>query len=155
MEPTTIHAGRMRLTGDVRAPASLAVADLRELPQRETAVSFECSTSGLRRHRFAGPLLIDVVHAAQPLFEAGERKDRLRFLVSVFGADGHHAVLSWGEIDPEFGNTQVLLGVSMDGRALDEQGPHLVVPGDRCGARNISGIAEIQLARLRAARFPG
>ncbi|MFD1538980.1 hypothetical protein [Nonomuraea guangzhouensis] len=144
MKPMSIdlHA---QLSGEVRAPTWLSVATLRSMPQRETTVSFECRTFGLRRHHFSGALLIDVLRSAEPLFDPDERKDRLRFLISVLGRDGHRAVLSWGEIDPEFGNTPALLAVSMDCRDLDDQGPHLVVPGDRCGARHISQIAEIRL----------
>ncbi|MEZ0072056.1 hypothetical protein [Planotetraspora sp. GP83] len=58
-------------------------------------------------------------------------------------------------IDPEFGNAEVLVGVWMDGVHLEEQGPHLVVPGDRCGGRHISRIVEIRIcadARLWGAR---
>ncbi|MFC7582828.1 molybdopterin-dependent oxidoreductase [Nonomuraea antimicrobica] len=135
----------MTLSGEVRTPAALSVAALRSMPQRETIVTFECRSSGLRRHHFSGPLLMDVLQAAGPLFDPAERKDRLRFLVSVLGRDGHRAVLSWGELDPEFGNAAALLAVAMDCRDLDEQGPHLVVPGDRCGARHVSGVAKIRV----------
>ncbi|MEU1725758.1 hypothetical protein [Nonomuraea sp. NPDC005692] len=121
------------------------MAALRSMPQRETTVSFECRSSGPRRHYFAGPLLIDVLHAAGPLFDPAERKSRLRFLISVLGRDGHRAVLSWGELDPEFGNTPAMLAVGMDCRALDEQGPHLVLPGDRCGGRHVSGVTGIRV----------
>ncbi|WP_214324917.1 hypothetical protein [Nonomuraea sediminis] len=115
------------------------------MPQRETTVTFECRTSGLRRHHFSGPLLVDVLQAAGPLFDPGDRRDRLRFLISVLGRDGHRAVLSWGEIDPEFGNTPALLAVVMDCRTLDDEGPHLVMPGDRCGARHISQVTDIRV----------
>ncbi|WP_219469196.1 hypothetical protein [Nonomuraea rhizosphaerae] len=152
MRPTSIDPHRdatadkaARLSGDVRTPALLSVATLRSMPQRETTVSFECRTSGLRRHYFGGPLLLDVLRAAEPLFDPGERKDRLRFLVSVLGRDGHHAVLSWGEIDPEFGDTPALLAVAMDCRDLDDEGPHLVMPGDRCGGRHISQVTDIRV----------
>ncbi|MEV3981976.1 hypothetical protein [Nonomuraea sp. NPDC049758] len=133
------------LTGEVRVPVELSMAALRSMPQRETTVSFECRSSGPRRHHFAGPLLLDVLHAAGPLFDPGERKSRLRFLISVLGRDGHRAVLSWGELDPEFGNTPAMLAVCMDCRALDEQGPHLVLPGDRCGGRHVSGVTGIRV----------
>ncbi|MEV1176757.1 molybdopterin-dependent oxidoreductase [Nonomuraea sp. NPDC049784] len=147
MQPKSIDLrtdGLMTLSGEVRTPATLSVATLRSMPQRETTVSFECRTSGLRRHHFTGPLLVDVLQAAGPLFDQDERKDRLRFLISVLGRDGHRAVLSWGEIDPEFGNTAALLAVTMDCLDLDEQGPHLVMPGDRCGGRHISQVVEIK-----------
>lgn len=148
VQPTSTDlpaAGQVALSGEVRAPAWLSVATLRSMPQREMTVSFECRTSGARRHYFTGPLLIDVLHGAEPRFDAGERKDRLRFLISVLGRDRHRAVLSWGEIDPEFGNTPALLAVSMDCRALDDQGPHLVMPGDRCGARHISQVTDLRV----------
>lgn len=138
--------GALTLAGQVREPSRLSMAALRSMPQRETTVRFACKSSGERRHYFSGPLLLDVLNAAGPLFAPGERKDRLRFVVSVLGRDGHRAVLSWGEIDPEFGNTPALLAVEMDCRALDGEGPHLVVPGDRCGARHISGVAEVRIS---------
>lgn len=59
------------------------------------------------------------------------------------GADGHHALLTWAEIDPDFGRAPVLLAVRIDGTPLDRAGPQLVVPQDRCGARHISGITAI------------
>ncbi|WP_214109243.1 hypothetical protein [Acrocarpospora catenulata] len=134
--------GTVRLDGDVRVRSSISVADLRSLPQHDVEVSFLCRTSGVRRHRFTGPLLVEVVRAAEPDFDPA---DRLRFLVSVLGRDGHHAVLSWGEIDPEFAGVAAVLGTTMDGSVLDEQGPHLVVPGDRCGGRHISRVTEIRV----------
>jgi hypothetical protein len=52
-------------------------------------------------------------------------------------------VLSWAEIDPEFGGQQILLATSIDGTPLDDTGPQLVVPADVCGARYVSGITEV------------
>ena len=54
-------------------------------------------------------------------------------------------MLSWAEIDPEFGNSAILLGLARDGVRLDDQGPHLVIPGDACGARNVSGIVDLHV----------
>ncbi|NKI41823.1 molybdopterin-dependent oxidoreductase [Streptomyces physcomitrii] len=136
---------RLALTGDLARPARLTVAELRAWPQHRTAVHFECATSGTRRHTFTGPLLYDVLSAAGPVFDLTRRKDRLRFLIAVRGADGHHALLSWAEIDPDFGRAPVLLAVTLDDRPLDPAGPQLVLPQDRCGARHISGITAIRV----------
>ncbi|WP_327420425.1 molybdopterin-dependent oxidoreductase [Streptomyces sp. NBC_01527] len=133
------------LAGDLTRPARLTVPDLLAWPQRESEVSFECAPSGIRHHRFTGPLLHDVLAAAGPGFDPARRKDRLRFLIAVSGTDGHHVLLSWGEIDPDFGHAPALLAVTIDGARLDRTGPQLVLPQDQCGARHISGITEIRV----------
>lgn len=132
----------------------LTVADLRERwEQHRAEVVFECATSGPRRHTFSGPLLREVVTEAGPAFDARRRKDRSRFMLAVTGGDGHHTVLSWGEIDTDFGGAPVLLAAVMDGRPLDPAGSQLVVPSDRCGARYISAISSVWVGTPAA--FPG
>ncbi|MGW0856323.1 molybdopterin-dependent oxidoreductase [Streptomyces sp. NPDC002690] len=133
------------LTGDLARPARLTVPDLLAWPQHRAAVSFECATSGLRHHGFEGPLLHDVLHDACPGFDPVRRKDRLRFLIAVTGADGHRTLLTWAEIDPDFACAPVLLAVSIDGVPLHRTGPQLVLPQDRCGGRHISGIRSIRV----------
>ncbi|WP_327692347.1 molybdopterin-dependent oxidoreductase [Streptomyces sp. NBC_00461] len=133
------------LTGDLARPARLTVPDLLGWPQREARVAFECRTSGVQHHRFTGPLLYDVLSDAGPGFDPARRKDRLRFLIAVSGTDGHHALLSWAEIDPDFAHAPVLLAVSIDDTPLDRAGSQLVLPQDRCGARYISGIRAIRV----------
>lgn len=135
----------LALTGDLVRPARLTVPDLLRWPQHRADVSFECATSGVQHHRFAGPRLYDVLADAGPGFDPARRKDRLRFLIAVNGTDGHHALLSWAEIDPDFADAPVLLAVAIDGTPLDGTGPQLVLPQDRCGARHISGITAIRV----------
>ncbi|MFC9083439.1 molybdopterin-dependent oxidoreductase [Streptomyces sp. NPDC057062] len=135
----------LALTGDLERPARLTVPDLLAWPQHRVRVSFECATSGVQHHRFEGPLLHDVLCAARPQFDPGRRKDRLRFLIAVTGADGHHALLSWAEIDPDFGRAPVLLAAGIDDTSLDGSGPQLVLPQDRCGARYVSGVNAIRV----------
>ncbi|MFH8462950.1 molybdopterin-dependent oxidoreductase [Streptomyces sp. NPDC017991] len=135
----------LALTGDLTRPARMTVSDLLAWPQHAVEVGFECATSGSRRHRFTGPLLHDVLVAAGPGFDPARRKERLRFLIAVSGRDGHHALLSWAEIDPDFGRAPVLLAATIDDSPLDGPGPQLVLPQDRCGARHISGISAIRV----------
>lgn len=52
-----------------------------------------------------------------PVFDPARRKDRLRFLIAVTGTDGHRALLSWAEIDPDFADAPVLPAVTMEDRA--------------------------------------
>lgn len=141
----TPPVAELALSGDLARPARLTVPDLLGWPQHEVRVAFECRTSGVQHHTFAGPLLYDVLSDAGPGFDPDRRKDRLRFLIAVTGTDGHHALLSWAEIDPDFAHAPVLLATSIDGTPLDLAGSQLVLPQDRCGARYISGIRAIRV----------
>ncbi|MFD6433790.1 molybdopterin-dependent oxidoreductase [Streptomyces venezuelae] len=137
---------RLAVVGEVERPARLSVGDLRaRWAEREAAVTFHCATSGPRHHVFHGPLLREVVETAGPGFDPARRKDRSRYLLEITGTDGHATVLSWAEIDADFGNAPVLLATALDGRGLDSDGSQLVVPSDHCGARYISGITRIRL----------
>lgn len=134
---------QVRLSGDVERPLTCTVAELRDLPQHVVAAEFACACQGQRRQTFTGPLLFDLVSASGPRFDPVIAKDRLRFVVVVTGADGHVVVLSWGEIDPSYGHSEVLVATSTDGRPLDADGPQLAVPGDLGGGRYVSGITTI------------
>jgi hypothetical protein len=148
-------AATVLLTGDLFAPVRLTVADLRALPQHPARVSFTCSTSGERRHSFTGPLLHDVAVHAVPGAVPALRKERAGVLVTVTGVDGHQAVLSWAEIDPEYTRGRVLLAVCADGAALERTGPQLVVPHDRCGGRYVSTVMRIWIGAHRPGPVPG
>lgn len=117
--PPAPRLAELALTGDLARPALLTVPDLSAWPQHRVRVAFECATSGVRHHGFEGPLLHDVLRDAGPRFDPSRRKDRLRFLIAVAGADGHHALLTWAEIDPDFADAPVLLAVGIDGTPLD------------------------------------
>ncbi|MEE1782493.1 molybdopterin-dependent oxidoreductase [Streptomyces sp. SP17BM10] len=138
----------VRLHGHLDLPAELTVDELRTLPAHRVEVSFDCRTEGEQRHGYEGPALWDVLRAARPRIDFSGRKHRLRFLLSVAGADGHRAVVSWAEIDPDFGGQEILLATSMDGAPLDAAGPQLVVPDDHCGARYVSGVTDVWLGPL-------
>lgn len=137
------------LDGDMIPATRLTEADLRLLPQYPARAQFRCSASGIREHAFTGPLLYDVAVSAEPAAVPDVRKDRARFLVSVTGADGHQAVLSWAEIDPDFARHPVVLAICRDGMALELCGPQLVVPHDRCGSRYVSTVTHIWIGAQR------
>ncbi|MFE6710856.1 molybdopterin-dependent oxidoreductase [Streptomyces sp. NPDC057695] len=156
--PVTASAppGSFAVWGDVAAPGLLTVAGLREgWEQHRAEVVFDCATAGPQHHTFVGPLLREVLAAARPGFDSARRKERSRFLVAVNGGDGHHTVLSWAELDADFGNAPVLLATRMDDVDLDTAGTQLVVPSDRCGARYVSAVTGIWIGSPRLpARLP-
>lgn len=136
-------------------PATLTVADLRrEWTRHRAEVVFDCATAGPQRHTFEGPLLPEVVAVTRPGFDPARRKERSRFLLTVSGGDGHHALMSWAEIDSDFGGAPVLLATRMDEEAPDMPGTQLVVPSDRCGARYVSAVTDIWIGSFRSPRSP-
>ncbi|MFD3522808.1 molybdopterin-dependent oxidoreductase [Streptomyces sp. NPDC058653] len=153
--PPSVTTAAFAVHGEVGSPLTLTVADLRDgWRQHRADVVFECASSGPRHHTFEGPLLREVVSDARPDFDVTRRRDRSRFLLAVTGGDGHHTVLSWGEIDPDFGAVPALLATTLDGVALDLVGSQLAVPTDRCGARYISAITSVWVG-ARLASGPG
>ncbi|MEU9122601.1 molybdopterin-dependent oxidoreductase [Streptomyces sp. NPDC048506] len=146
---------RLLIRGRLHHPLTLTVADLRtRWRQRRAEVVFDCATNGPQRHTFDGPLLRDVMDEAGPAFDARRRKDRSRYLLSVTGGDGHRTVLSWAELDADFGDAPILLATAMDACPLDTAGSQLVVPSDRCGARYISAITGIWLGTCEPPESP-
>ncbi|MEU0625146.1 molybdopterin-dependent oxidoreductase [Streptomyces rubiginosohelvolus] len=146
----------LALVGALHRPVTLTVADLRGgWEQHRAEVTFDCAKEGPQHHTFEGPLLREVVADAGPAFDVRRRKDRSRFLLAVTGGDGHHAVLSWAEIDADFGDAPVLLATRMDGRPLEPDGSQLVMPRDRCGARYVSSITRVWVGAAQLPPYTG
>ncbi|MGW2017954.1 molybdopterin-dependent oxidoreductase [Streptomyces sp. NPDC001927] len=151
--PPLAGVASFALWGDVANPVTLSVGDLRHgWEQHRAEVVFNCASAGPQHHTFHGPLLREVLALARPGFDPARRKERSRFLLAVNGGDGHHTVLSWAEIDADFGDAPVLLATRMDDEELDATGPQLVVPSDRCGARYIGAVTDIWIG---SCRIPG
>jgi hypothetical protein len=141
--PSQTAAGVVRLTGDLRDPRDLHVGELATLPQQTVSVQYG-SGSGPQSHIEQGVLLSDLV-PVEALATTDAKHDELTFGVLVTGSDGHAALVSYGEISPDFGNRGVLLATSEDGAVLER--PRLVVPGDVKGARYVSEVIELRVVR--------
>lgn len=65
----------------------------------------------------------------------------------VTGSDGYRAMVALGEINPSFGNKQVLVAYQKNGADLpaSEGAVRLIVPGDGKGGRKISNVIEIKV----------
>ncbi|MFG2642059.1 hypothetical protein ACGFYP_13960 [Streptomyces sp. NPDC048370] len=116
---------------------------------RSTPMSRAPRSTSRRRRTRSVRWAREVVSGTRPGFDPARRKDRSRFLLAVSGGDGHHTVLSWAEIDADFGDAPMLLATRMDGADLDDAGAQLVVPSDRCGARYISAVTRIWVGTCR------
>ena len=95
-----------------------------------------------------GVRLWDVINGAQANFNGDEKNDKLGIFIVATGSDGYQAVISWGEIDPDFGNQPVLVAYEEQGAPIAEDkggSIRLVVPGDARDGRYVSGLVSLSL----------
>lgn len=140
------HKDKIAISGQIEhRRTTTTFANLRALPQHTLTVTF---SSGTGDQTHTGPLLLDVATAAHPRFDTAVKNDQLRFFVAATAGDAYRAIVSWGEIDPRFAGTEVLLAITEDGQPLDDAGPRLVVPGDTEGGRYVSGITKLYIGSV-------
>lgn len=140
--------GSFEVVGNVKHRLVLNTAVLALLPSQELTVTF-LSGSTEETQTFKGPLLTDVLQLAGPQFDPAVKNDKLRHYVFTTGSDGYQALVAYGELDPDFGGKQILLATTQDGQSLADQGPRLVVSGDKRGGRYVSGVVRVRLDRGR------
>ena len=132
--------------GLVAQGRSFELADLQALPQVTLPVVYGAAGK-IESATYTGPRLLDVLQAAGgPSLPSG-KNTQLRLYVLATGADGYQAVVSWGELDPEFGGDPVLVAWQRDGAPLgDGQGmARLVVPDDKVGGRHVATLASLEV----------
>ncbi|HEX7815038.1 molybdopterin-dependent oxidoreductase [Dyella sp.] len=129
----TLHAGGKTRTLDRKA--------LDAMPQTQaTAAAHEDKPS-----QWGGVALQDVLAQSVPHGQSLRGRNLATF-VRITASDGYQIVFSVAELDPNFGNTRVILADSKDGQPLDKDGPYrLIVPGDKRPARWIRNITQIDV----------
>lgn len=137
-------AGGVVVSGDVKTPGPVTAEQLAGMAQHTVAVQFG-SSKGAEQHTETGVLLADVLPVAA-LATTGRKNDQLAFAVLATGSDGYAALVSYGEVAPDFGNRGILLATTEDGKALPR--PRLVVPGDVKGGRYVSDLVELRVVRV-------
>jgi hypothetical protein len=136
--------GGFAITGHVKHPLHLRLADLAKYPQHTVQVTFVGGKpERTQNHTFSGPLLIDVLNAAGPQFDAAAKNDALRWGILVTGSGNYRALIAWSELDPHLGAKQVLLSMTEDGKPLDA--PRIALPDDKGGGRYVGGVTDVRL----------
>ena len=138
------QAQSVEISGHVRQTLNLSTADLKALPAETVEVSFE-SAQGRSQGKFVGVRLWMLVDRAGLADTEGRHPD-LHHSIEIHARDGYRIIMSLGEIDPDFGNKQVILAYSKDGQPIsDSDAPRLIVPGDRHGARDVRAVDRITI----------
>lgn len=132
--------GALHIEGLAAGPLALRAADLRADFNPQTAeVSYEGGTT-----TYTGAALWDVLGGSQ----AGAGVD---YYIAATGASGHQVVLSWGEINPAYGGTTVLLAYDADGAPPSgTTGLALVVPGDPHDGRTMHDLVHLSVRQAPA-----
>ena len=135
--------GTIALTGDVKTSGLITAEQLAGLPQQTVSVQF-ATGKGPEQRTETGVLLADLL-PPDALATTDAKNDLLSFAVVGIGADGYRALVSYGEISPDFGNRGLLISTAEDGKALER--PRLIVPGDVKGGRYVSDLVELEVVR--------
>lgn len=118
-----------------------------QLPQETVNVSFQAG-QGTTTSSFTGTRLLNVFDAPGGATLPNDINNaKLRVSVMVTGADDYQVVLSWGELDPDFGAEPIMLAYLQDGQPMgDKQGmARLVMPNDKRGGRYVSTVKSIDI----------
>ena len=145
--PTTSGNDRLMVVGLNGDTKAYELDQLRLLPATNISVYFG-SSHGPVQASFQGVQLWTILQQARLTTDGGPKNEILRRTVTITGADGYQVVLSAGELAPSFGGGLAILAYEQDGKPLRDQGEgfaRLIVPGDKLGGRNVSGVVRIQV----------
>ena len=127
------------MTGAVKTPLTLDHATLSAMPVASVSISYGSSNS-----TYTGVLVWDLLKKAELI--PGEGKNAaLRHTLLITAANGYAVAVALGELDPSYGNKQVMLAYrSTDGSASFDH-LRLLVPGDVRGGRAVRDVAKIEV----------
>ncbi|HEY2593848.1 MAG TPA: hypothetical protein VGK33_08100 [Chloroflexota bacterium] len=128
--------------GAVSNPSTYSTAQLAALPQTSATV-----TLGNHQVTDTGVPLESLVAAANPAYPASllnTKNELLRVTATVRGTGHQEVTFAVGELDANFGNQPALVALTQNGRPIDD-GPQLVVPGDRGPQRVVSNVSQVTI----------
>ncbi len=131
---------KFSLTGQVKTPGNYDLAALKAL--KNTQVTVAATT-------YTGVLLNDLLQQAG-LQLASKKNAFLRIGILAIGSDGYNCLIADGEIQPNFGNVQVLIAFAANRQPLPTSVgfARIIVPGDQKMGRFVSNLQELQVVQL-------
>ncbi len=132
------------LGGGVQTITTFALADIQALPPVTLSAETRTRQGSQGSHLYKGALLKDVLDKAKLKTDPNRKNDTLNRVVTAVGTDGYRATVAYGEIDPTFGNQQMIVAYEMDGKPLAADGvAELVVPGDKLAGRWVKNLVSM------------
>ena len=130
------------IDGQVQHPHRWAASDLKAQAGVQADVTYQ-SGKGEEHARFVGVPLWRLLSEAALVEDGKGKNPSNRHIVVATGGDDYSAILSFGEIDPEFEGKAVLVAYERDGVPLPDL--QLVVPGDKRGGRYVHDLVHIEV----------
>ena len=100
--------GAIRVDGALGEQRTWTVDQLATLPLQTQDVTFLAEGNSKSLHA-QGVSLLDLLQRAKPKFNSKMKRDAIHYAVLIHAVDKYQAVVSWGEIDPDFGAKPVLV----------------------------------------------
>jgi hypothetical protein len=135
----------LTVAGDLKAPLSLAMADLKAMPRTRT----EIKEDG-RSVVYEGVLVGEILKRAGAPVGSELRGTALTSYVVASASDGYRVVFSLAELDAGISSNDILIADTVDGNLLTaSQGPlRIVAPKDSRAARSVRMVQRLDVIRL-------
>lgn len=142
------YAPTFELSGAVTRPGTYDLARLQRIPTSRAEVVY-ITGSGTQTGTFVGTSLWELLLDAG-VETPGARQELLRKYVVATGSDGYQAVLTLGELMPDFAGQPVLVAYQRDGQVLapEEGMARLVVRADKRAGRNVYQPARLDVRTI-------
>jgi hypothetical protein len=137
-------ATTLAVSGEVKHPTVFVLKQIEQFAPAQENVTF-FGMSGVSSNPYTGALLWDVLNLPPVggiVTNPSIKNDILRKIIIVTGTDCYQSVFGAGEVDPSFGDNQIMLAYAANGKLLGSEGfAQLVAPGDKAGAGFVFNIA--------------
>lgn len=136
------------VTGNVNSPTVLNSSGLQALPQATQTDSYTAAGKPVT-DTFTGPTLWNVLQSAGGIkTNPAVKNDVLNNYIIATGTDGYKAVISAGEIAPNFGNKADLVAIQDTSGGLPGSNglARVTAPGDNAGGRYVSNLTNLTVA---------
>ncbi|MBV8911905.1 MAG: hypothetical protein JOZ05_02560 [Acetobacteraceae bacterium] len=133
------------VSGQVAAPITLGLSGLQSLPQATQTETYTAAGSRVT-DVFTGPTLWSVLQAAGGIStNPAVKNDVLQTYVIATGSDGYSAVISSGEIAPNFGHKPDLVAIQATSGSLPGANgvARVTASGDGAGGRYVSNLESL------------
>jgi DMSO/TMAO reductase YedYZ molybdopterin-dependent catalytic subunit len=142
----------LAVRGNVSAPLSLTVGDLRKFPEQRVEdtrmVRGQDNDNSVAR-QFAGCLLRDVLNSAR--LTERDRFDLRKSIIVATASDGYKAVFSWAELFNSAIGDGVLIVYERDGKPLDDDEGRIALVSlkdTRPGPRHVKWLSAVEVVRI-------